>query len=196
MYFNAISALAHKFYGDPLLPLAEEDCINWYIGKLATALGWTLKNFSEDHYRLNTQEQEFVIGVSRSLNRKLHCIYSWGQSRGERFDIFTHKRKEFARTGDIGYILAMPDSTYNKVAEAKGMSVMTVREALGIVQKYLDVTFLSYHQEQHHLGWWTRTTFAKDPIIWGMLTEIYTEGEKVKARAREVIAGVERMEIA
>ena len=187
LYFNSISALAHKFYGDPLLPQVNED-LDKCIGRLANALGWYLKD-SPEHYRFSTQEQESIISVSRTLNRKLHCIYSWGQSRGERFDIYTHKTKESARTSDLGLVLALPDSTYQKVAVANGVSMMRVRESSGIVQKYLDVTLLSYHREQHHLGWWTRTTFAKDPVVWQMLTEIYTEGEEVKRKAR-VIAGV------
>lgn len=190
MYFNGISALAHKFYGDPLLPLAEKSQSGRYIGQLANTLGWHLKD-SPEHYRFRAQDQEPIISVCRTLNRKLHCIYSWGQSRGERFDIYTHKTKESARTSDLGLILALPDTNYKKVAKAKGVSLMRVRESFGIVQKYLDVTLLSYHREQHYLGWWTRTTFAKDPIVWNMLTDIYKEGERVKKMAREIIAGVE-----
>lgn len=189
MYFNGISALAHKFYNDPLLPLAEKDYINDYIRTLAAVLGWG-SEYPDEQRSLSLPEQEFVLVASQSMNRKLHCIYTWGQSQGEPFDPrATMKNKENARTRDIGFVLVLPDHTHKVIAEARNVAVLTVREAKNVVQKYLNVTLLSYHREQHHLGWWTRTTFAKNPIVWNMLTEIYEEGERVKRRARIIIEG-------
>jgi len=97
------------------------------------------------------------------------------------------KSKLKARTRDIAVILALPDTTLNQVAESMDSAHTVMREAKNVVQKYLNVTLLSYHREQHHLGWWTRTAFAKNPIIWNMLTEIYTGGEEVRKRAKDVI---------
>lgn len=189
MYFNSISALAHKYFGDPLLPLCEIDYIDEYISTLAGILGWHHETSTKEERSLSMPEQDFILVASRDINRQLHCIYSWGQSRGEPFKpITTMKAKEKARTRDVGFVLSLPDHTHNQIAEAQDVARLTVREAKNIVQKYLNVTLLTYHRQYHHQGWWVKTTFARDPIVWGMLTEIYTKGEEVKVKAREIVA--------
>jgi len=194
MYFNAISLLAHLHFGDPLLPLAASDPdLDGYVPKLASALGWLSINSTEEERALSTESQQFVIDAARELNRKLHCICSWGQARGERFDpINTGRPAAAARTRDVRYILKIPDMTHATLAAQEGIGTRSLRDALGVVQMYFDTTLIQYHHVQGYAGWWMKSGFVQNSIVWEMLEEIYEKGEEVKRRAKEVRREVRR----
>ena len=185
MLLNGISALAHIHYGDPLLPPCDENDLEVYIRQLATEMGWLAKDCGEDERLFLLPEQEFVIATAQTLNRKLHAIYAWGQTRGDRYTgSYTRKNEANARTRDLDYILSAPDLNRRELAELKGTNVTTIKVCTGTLQKYLDVELIRYHHRQYYQGFWLYSHFTKNPIVQDMLKEIYRLGEETKEKAK------------
>ena len=180
MYFTSISAIAHVHYGDPLLPMVDAAQIDRYLGNASRCLGTTILDRDND-YKPESEEVLPMLDVVRSLNRKLHCLYIWGQERGERpVQVFTTHGTDKARTRDMGVVVNILGKTISNLADELDIHLITVREALGKTHKFLDVVLVKYVPGPQHTGWWVRTKFARDRLVWDTAVAVYEVGESLK----------------
>jgi hypothetical protein len=150
-------------------------------------MGWRATDSTNKERLFETPEQDFVIVAAQILNRKLHAVYTWGQSRGDRFPgIVIRKNVDRARTRDLDYILSCPRLNRRELAEKKEVSASFIKEATGVIQLYLNTTLIHYHHRQYYQGWWLHTSFTRNPVVLNTLTDIYTIGEETKEKAREI----------